>query len=70
MANDNIEFDILVNGKPAKDSIEDVEKAQNDLDKTVTRTTKTISASWLKIGAAVVATGVLLKKSFDWAKDS
>ena len=45
MANDKIEFDIVVNGKPAETSIDDVEQSQKDLDKTVDKTSKNIKTN-------------------------
>lgn len=59
-SSDDISFDLTVNGKPAVDSIEDVEKAQNDLDKTVTKTTKNIKMNWVAVGASVVAVGAAM----------
>jgi len=69
MANENIEFDIIVNGKKAKTSIEDVEKAQEELDGAVKKSTKAIGISWVKLGATIAATAYTLKKAFDFAKD-
>jgi hypothetical protein len=69
---EKIEYDLLVNGKKARTSIEDVEKAQENLDKSVTKTTSSISASWVKIGAgaAVVAAALtkVTQEGYKWEK--
>ena len=60
MPNEKMEFDIVVNGKQAKLSIEEVDKAQDDLDKNTTKTTKSMKESWVSLGAkiAVVTAGL------------
>lgn len=67
--NDKVEFDIIVNGKPAKLSIEGVEKAQDKLDKTVGKTSKNIKTNWVAIGAAAAAVSTafaaMMKKTMD-----
>lgn len=67
--NESIEFDLKVNGKQAKDSIEDVEKAQEDLDKTTTKTSKNIQTNWKAIGVATAAVaagmGAMMKASIE-----
>lgn len=67
--NESIEFDIIVNGEKAKESIEDVEKAQNELAGTVKKTSDSIKTDWRSIGlaatAAAVTIGALIKKSTD-----
>lgn len=69
MQNESIEFDIKVNGKKAKSSIGDVEKAQNDLDKTVEKSSKNIKTNWTAIGAAAAvataALGAMMKQSVE-----
>jgi len=69
MANNDIEFDILVNSKPAEKSIKEVENAQNDLDKTVKSTSNSIKANWTAIGAVaagiVTSMALLAKGSLD-----
>jgi len=69
---EKIVYDILINGKPAKDSIEDVEKSQNKLDKTVEKTSRNITMNWRAIGASatVAATAMmaLAKQSLDLEK--
>ena len=40
MANDNIEFDIIVNGQKAKSSINEVSTAQDNLEKNTSKNTK------------------------------
>ena len=69
MLNESVEFDIKVNGKPAEKSIKDVEDAQNDLDKTVDRTSTNIKTNWKAIGvaaaAATVALGAMMKQSIE-----
>ena len=68
-SNESVEFDIVVNGKPAKQSIEDVEKAQTDLDKTVGKTSKNIKTNWMAIGVAAAAVaasmGAMMKSALD-----
>lgn len=69
MSNNDIEYDIVVNGKPAEKSIREVEDAQNDLDKTVGKTSKNIQTDWRAIGAAAAAAalaiGALMKSALD-----
>lgn len=69
---ESIEFDLLVNGKPAVKSINEVEKAQEDLDKTVDKTSKNIKTNWTAIGASVAivtaAMGAAMKQSLDLEK--
>ena len=61
---EKVEYDLIVNGKKAKASIEDVEKSQTKLEKTVNKTSETMSASWDKLGtrikiASAVATATI-----------
>lgn len=67
--NESIEFDIKVNGKDAKTSINEVEKAQKDLDGTVEKTSNNIKVNWTKIGAAAAvvtaALGATMKQAVD-----
>lgn len=66
MANDSIEFDIKVNGKDAKKGIEEVEQAQDNLEKSNTKMTNTIKTNWVVIGAAATAAmGAMMKQSVD-----
>ena len=60
MPNEKMEFDIVVNGKQAKLSIEGVKDAQDDLDKNTTKTTKSMKESWVSLGAkiAIVTAGL------------
>jgi len=66
-SNESVEFDIKVNGKQAEASINDVEDAQEKLDKTVSKTSKNIKANWTAIGAAITvsaaAATVLIARS-------
>jgi hypothetical protein len=67
--NQDIEFDVKVNGKQAVEDIEDVEDAQEELDKTVEKTTKNIKKNWLAVGVAVAAISAgmvaLMSKAID-----
>ena len=69
MANDKVEFDIVVNGKKATNSIGEVEEAQENLDKTVGKTSKNIKTNWVAIGVAAAAVaagmGAMMKKALD-----
>ena len=63
---EKIEYDLTVNGKQAKKSIEDVEKAQDGLADTTKTSNNEMSRSWVTLGtkiAAVSATAALLVKS-------
>ena len=66
---EKIEFDLTVNGKKAKKSIEDVEKAQEELGKTTKSTTKDMESNWVSLGAKIAATavtfGALIKAGAD-----
>lgn len=63
MANENIEFDIIVNGKKAEVNIKKVESAQKKLEVSTKQTTKSMKVSWLAVGAAVASVGLALSKS-------
>ncbi|MEE8589651.1 MAG: hypothetical protein V3S80_09955, partial [Sulfurimonadaceae bacterium] len=65
MANDKIEFDIIINGRKAKKEIEGGEDAQERLEDTTKKTIAGIRTSWIKLGAAVYS----VKKAFDFARD-
>lgn len=69
MANEKMEFDIVVNGVAAKNSIKDVEKAQDDLERRTVKSASIILSSWVKIGAAVTGAAFSMKKALDAAKD-
>lgn len=60
MANETIEFDIVVNGKPAKTSIEEVEKAQSNLEKNTAKATKSMSTNWASVGAKIAVAAVAI----------
>lgn len=72
MTNDSIEFDIVVNGKPAVSSIKDVEKAQSDLEQNSSKVATTIKANWVAIGAAaaavVTSVGLVMNKALEAEK--
>lgn len=55
---EKIEYDIKVNGKAAKTSLEELNKAQNKLDDTTTKTTKNMSSNWKTIGLSIAAAGI------------
>ncbi len=63
--NEAIEFDIKVNGKNAKLTIQGVEDAQEKLSDTTAKTTAQMIKSWVKVGATVYG----VKKAFDFARD-
>lgn len=58
MANDKVEFDILINGKPAKKSLEEVKKELKDVEKQDESTTKVINTNWATIGATIALAAV------------
>lgn len=60
MATEKIEYDIVINGKQAKKTIDDVDKKQKQLDKTTTTTTKSMSMNWKAVGASIAASAVVL----------
>jgi len=57
---EKIEYDIVVNGKKAKTSIEGVDKAQSELESNVKKSSASISVSWSKIGASIAAAGAIM----------
>ena len=57
---EKIEYDIVVNGKKAKTSIEGVDKAQSELESNVKKSSASISVSWTKIGLSVAAAGAAM----------
>jgi|GEM_PF-6303438 len=63
MANDKIEYDIIINGKKAKTSIEEVEKSQKKLTDNVKRSASIVSSGWFKIGATIATTTVIINKA-------
>ena len=60
MANETLEFDIIVNGTKAKTSIEEVEAAQDSLEKKTTKSTKTMSTDWVGMGTKVAAVAAVM----------
>lgn len=72
MATEKLEIDVIVNGKKARVELDKVEKSTGEIGKTTKETSSVMSASWLKIGAAVASVtavmGVAIKKSLDLSK--
>lgn len=70
--NDKVEFDLVVNGKKAKKSIDEVEKGLQDLEKQDEKTAKTMKADWVAIGAGITAAslamGAMAKGAMDLEK--
>ena len=67
--NDNIEFDVLVNGKKARTELGKVEAAQDKLEQTTIKTNNTMSSSWFKIGATIATAGYALTKTITSASN-
>lgn len=65
MANDKIEYDIVINGKKAKISIDEVEKSQEKLGNNVKKSASIMSSGWVKIGATIAATTVIINKAIN-----
>ena len=67
---DKIEYDIIINGKKSKASIEGIEQAQNKLGNTVKSSTSIMNSSWLAVGATAATVGYAFKKMSDSIIDS
>lgn len=63
MANkDNAEFDVLINGKPAKKTLEDIKKELGEVDKKNEKTTKSMNMNWVAVGATIAITAAAFTK--------
>ncbi len=58
IGNDSVEFDIVVNGKPAKKSLKEVEAGINEVEKQDKKTTSVMKTNWTAVGAAVAAAAI------------
>jgi len=65
MATEKIEIQILANGKPATAAIGKVDRKTKQLGTTTQRTSAMMTKSWAKVGIAIAAVTVVLKKSID-----
>lgn len=52
---DKIEYDVKINGKEAKATLDDIKKSQENLEQTVTKTNNNIKTSWVSVGGAIGA---------------
>lgn len=71
MAND-LEYDIIVNGKQALRTLDKVENSQKDLESTTISTNGKMNLSWVKLGASIAAVGIatalVINKGREWQK--
>ena len=65
MANEKINLEILAKGKPALKAIDKVDKKTKKLGKTTKTTGSSMTDSWAKVGASILAVGFSLKKTTD-----
>jgi len=63
MPNDKVEFDVIINGKPAKKSLSDIKKELNTLEKQDDRTTKSMKTNWIAVGAGIAVAGAAMLKA-------
>lgn len=55
---DNIEFDITVDGKQAKRSLQDIDKEVTSLGKKSDDTTRSMKSNWMELGSAIKTAGI------------
>ena len=67
--NDSVEFDILVNGEPAKKSLKEVEEGVAKVEKQDKQTTSAMKVSWAAVGAAIVAAAATVGAMSKSARD-
>lgn len=69
MANETMEFDLLINGNPARNEIRSVQREVNNLGDSGREASKQFELSWVSAGAKVAAALYSVKKAFDFAKE-
>ena len=72
MANDKVEFDVIVNGKPAKKSLQEIQAELKGVEKKDKTTTSSMKANWVAVGSAVATAaasiGAMAKSAMDVEK--
>lgn len=69
MANETMEFDLLINGDPAKNEIKSVKREIDNLGNSGQDAGKQFGDSWVMAGAKVAAALYSVKKAFDFARE-
>jgi tape measure domain-containing protein len=66
---EKIEFEFLLNGKPAIDELNKIKKVMKDTEQQSSSTTEAMTGGWIGMGAKIAAVGYTVKKAFDFAKE-